>query len=112
MTRGIRLTTGVELGLRDSPKTPVQLAAVEPFARETFPLGERLDAQPWLGRRPCTPDMMPVIGPAPRHANLWFAFGHAHHGLTLGPVTGRIIAEMMTGETPLVDPRPFRADRF
>ncbi|SAL00557.1 FAD dependent oxidoreductase [Caballeronia fortuita] len=112
MTRGIRLTTGVELGLRDSPKTPVQLAAVEPFARETFPLGERLDAEPWLGRRPCTPDMMPVIGPAPRHANLWFAFGHAHHGLTLGPVTGRIIAEMMTGERPVVDPRPFRADRF
>jgi D-amino-acid dehydrogenase len=112
MARGIRLTTGVELGYRDTPKTPVQLDAVEPFARETFPLGERLDAEPWLGRRPCTPDMMPVIGPAPRHANLWFAFGHAHHGLTLGPITGRIIADLMTGEMPLVDPSPFRADRF
>jgi D-amino-acid dehydrogenase len=112
MVRGIRLTTGVELGLRDSPKTPVQLAAVEPIARETFPLGERVDAEPWLGRRPCTPDMMPIIGPAPHHQNLWFAFGHAHHGLTLGPVTGRIIAEMMTGEQTIVDATPFRADRF
>jgi D-amino-acid dehydrogenase len=112
MTRGIRLTTGVELGFRDSPKTPVQLDAVEPIARETFPLGERVDAEPWLGRRPCTPDMMPVIGPAPAHKNLWFAFGHAHHGLTLGPITGRLIAEMMTGETTIIDPRPFRADRF
>ncbi|ALS66186.1 NAD(P)/FAD-dependent oxidoreductase [Pandoraea apista] len=112
MTRGIRLTTGVELGLRDTPPTPVQLAAVEPLARETFPLGERVDAEPWLGRRPCTPDMMPIIGPAPRHRDLWFAFGHAHHGLTLGPITGRLVAEMMTGEPPVVDPEPFGALRF
>ncbi|MEM5331888.1 FAD-dependent oxidoreductase [Paraburkholderia sp. JHI2823] len=112
MVRGIRLTTGVELGFRDSPKTPVQLEAVEPLARGIFPLGERLDAEPWLGRRPCTPDMMPVIGPAPRHDGLWFAFGHAHHGLTLGPITGRLIAEMMTGAPTVVDPRPFRAGRF
>jgi D-amino-acid dehydrogenase len=112
MARGIRLTTGAELALRDAPPTPAQLDAVEPIARKVFPLGERLDATPWLGRRPCTPDMMPVIGPAPRHADLWFAFGHAHHGLTLGPVTGRLIAEMVTGAQPVVDPHPFRADRF
>jgi D-amino-acid dehydrogenase len=112
MARGIRLTTGVELGLRDTPPTPAQLAAVEPIARETFPLGERVDDTPWLGRRPCTPDMKPVIGPAPRHRDLWFAFGHAHHGLTLGPVTGRLVAEMMTGEAPIVDPRPFSPQRF
>lgn len=112
MVRGIRLTTGVELGFRDSPKTPVQLEAVEPIARVIFPLGQRVDAEPWLGRRPCTPDMMPVIGPAPHHKNLWFAFGHAHHGLTLGPITGRVIAEAITGEPVTVDLRPFRADRF
>lgn len=68
--------------------------------------------EPWMGRRPCTPDMMPIIGPAPRHKNMWFAFGHAHHGLTLGAVTGRLIAAMMTDEEPLVDATPFRADRF
>jgi len=56
--------------------------------------------------------MKPIIGPAPNHANLWFAFGHAHQGLTLGPVTGRLLAEQMTGETPFVDPRPFSAQRF
>lgn len=112
MARGIRLTTGAELALRDAPATPVQLDAVEPVARALFPLGRRLDAQPWLGRRPCTPDMMPVIGPAWRHDDLWFAFGHAHHGLTLGPITGRLIAEMMTGQTPCVDVRPFRGERF
>ncbi|HEY8566884.1 MAG TPA: FAD-binding oxidoreductase [Beijerinckiaceae bacterium] len=112
MAKGIRLTTGAEFALRDAPKTPVQLARAEPVAKTLFPLGERLDSEPWMGVRPCTPDMMPVIGPAPRHKNLWFAFGHAHHGLTLGPVTGRLIAEMMTGEAPFIDPKPYRADRF
>ena len=112
MVRGIRLTTGVELGYRDTNKTPVQLEAVEPLARDVFPLGARVDNEPWLGCRPCTPDMMPIIGPAPRHGGLWFAFGHAHHGLTLGPVTGRLIAEMLTGQSTVVDPTPFRVDRF
>jgi len=112
MARGIRLTTGVELGHRDAPMTPNQLAAVEPIARTLFPLGARLDDAPWIGRRPCTPDMMPIIGPAGRHKDLWFAFGHAHHGLTLGPITGRLIAEMMTGSDLIADPAPFRVDRF
>lgn len=112
MARGIRLTTGVELGFCDAPKTPVQLAAVEPVARKLFPLGARLDDEPWMGRRPCTPDMLPIIGPAPRHNGLWFAFGHAHHGLTLGPVTGRLLAEMMTGSETVCDPAPFRVERF
>ncbi|MFK0378691.1 NAD(P)/FAD-dependent oxidoreductase [Pandoraea sp. NPDC090278] len=112
MNQGIRLTTGVELALRDAPRTPVQLAAVEPLARSVFPLGTPVEPQPWMGSRPCTPDMLPIIGPALRHRDLWFAFGHAHHGLTLGPVTGRLIAEMISGERTLVDPTPFRADRF
>jgi D-amino-acid dehydrogenase len=112
MRRGIRLTTGAEFAMRDGMKTPVQLNRAEPIARELFPLGDRLDADPWMGSRPCTPDMMPVIGRAPRHGGLWFAFGHAHHGFTLGPVTGRLIGEMVAGEKPFVDPAPYRADRF
>ncbi|VVD87959.1 amino acid dehydrogenase [Pandoraea iniqua] len=112
MRQGIRLTTGVELALRDARRTPVQLAAVEPLARRLFPLGAPVEPTPWMGCRPCTPDMLPIIGPAPGHRDLWFAFGHAHHGLTLGPVTGRLIAEMLTGTPALVDPSPFRADRF
>lgn len=112
MDRGIRLTTGIELGFRDSPKTPVQLAAVEPAARSLFPLGHRIDDDPWMGCRPCTPDMLPIIGPARRHPGLWFAFGHGHLGLTLGPVTGRIVAELMTTGETICDPFPFRVERF
>jgi D-amino-acid dehydrogenase len=100
MSRGIRLTTGIEFADRDAPPTPIQLTRDEPLARELFPLGERLEPVPWMGRRPCLPDMVPVIGQGERHRGLWFAFGHAHHGFTLGPVTGRLLAEMMTGETP------------
>ena len=112
MRDGIRLTTGVEFADRDAPPSPVQLARDEPLARELFPLGERLEPAPWLGRRPCLPDMVPVIGRGARHRGLWFAFGHAHHGFTLGPVTGRLLAEMMTGETPFADPSPYAAERF
>ena len=112
MRRGIRLTTGAEFARRDAMRTPVQLGRAEPIARDLFPLAERLDTEAWMGARPCTPDMLPVIGLAPRHPNLWFAFGHAHHGLTLGAVTGRLVAEMVTGEAPFVDPAPYSAERF
>ena len=112
MNRGIRLTTGVEFARRDAPPTPVQIERALPRAHALFPLGEPVDAKPWMGARPCLPDMLPVIGRAPRHAGLWFDFGHQHHGLTLGPATGRLLAEMMTGETPFADPRPFAVERF
>jgi D-lysine oxidase len=112
MNRGIRLTTGVEFADRDAPATPVQIERALPKAHALFPLGEPVDAKPWKGARPCLPDMLPVVGKAPRHAGLWFDFGHQHHGLTLGPVTGRLLAEMMTGETPFADPTPFGAERF
>jgi D-amino-acid dehydrogenase len=112
MNRGVRLTTGVEFARRDAPPTPFQVQRALPRARALFPLGDAVDAKPWMGARPCLPDMLPVIGKAPRHGGLWFDFGHQHHGLTLGPATGRLLAEMMTGETPFADPTPFAVERF
>ncbi len=112
MARGIRLTTGAEFARRDAPPTPVQLARAEPKARDLFPLAEGIEEKPWMGNRPCLPDMLPVLGPAARDPGLWFDFGHQHHGLTLGPATGRLLAEMMTGEQPFTDPAPYAAERF
>ena len=112
MARGLRLTTGAEFARRDDPPSSAHLDRLEPFAREMFPLGARKDAAPWLGRRPCLPDMRPIIGPFPGRPGLWLDFAHHHLGLTLGPVSGRLIAEMMSGESPIIDPAPFRADRF
>jgi D-amino-acid dehydrogenase len=113
MRQGIRLTTGAEFAHRDAEPTPVQLERAEPEARRLLPaLGTRLDPQPWMGARPCTPDMLPIIGPAPAEKGLWYAFGHGHQGLTLGPTTGRLIAEMITGDAPFTDPTPYRPQRF
>ncbi len=112
MRAGIRLTTGAEFARTEAPPTPVQLERAEPIARALLPLGEAVETVPWMGVRPCMPDMLPVIGRLPGQAGLWGAFGHAHQGLTLGPTTGRLLAEMMTGEAPFVPPEPYRADRF
>jgi D-amino-acid dehydrogenase len=112
MEQGIRLTTGAEFAARDAAPTPVQFERVLPHAKALFPLGEPTEPEPWLGRRPNMPDSLPVLGRAPGQPGLWLAFGHGHWGLTLGAVTGRLIAEMMTGATPFTDPAPYRAERF
>jgi D-amino-acid dehydrogenase len=112
MRAGIRLTTGAELARHDAQPHYQQLAAAEAVARTLFPLGDRLDPQPWMGARPCTPDMKPVIGPAPGLPGLWLAFGHGHQGFTLGPITGQLLGQMMDGEPTEVDMAPYRADRF
>jgi D-amino-acid dehydrogenase len=112
MEQGLRLTTGVEFAARDALPTPVQFDRLMPRAREVFPLGEATEDETWLGKRPCFPDSRPVIGPAPGRAGLWLAYGHAHWGLTLGPTTGRLVAELITGATPFCDPVPYAAERF
>lgn len=112
MQAGARLATGAEFAALDAPPTSFQLDQAERAARLIMPLRQRLNQRIWMGSRPCTPDMKPVIGRAPRHDGLWFAFGHGHHGLTLGPVTGRLLAEQMVGECPFVDLGPFSPTRF
>ncbi|MGM0562682.1 MAG: NAD(P)/FAD-dependent oxidoreductase [Pseudomonadota bacterium] len=112
MEQGLRLTTGVEFDRRDARPTPVQIERLLPEAHRLLELGPAIEKQPWLGARPCFPDTMPVIGPAPKLPGLWLAYGHGHMGLTLGPITGRLLAETMLGETPFTDPTPYRAERF
>lgn len=112
MARGIRITTGAEFALRDAAPTPIQLGKAEAAARDFFPLGTRAEKEPWKGARPCTPDMMPIISKAPRHHGLYAGIGHAHHGFTLGPATGELLAQMMTGEPTAIDVKPFRMERF
>jgi D-amino-acid dehydrogenase len=112
MEQGVRLTTGAEFASRDARPTPAQFRRLMPAAQELFPLGEALDPQPWMGSRPCFADSMPVIGRAPGQPGLWLDFGHAHWGLTLGPVSGLLLAEMISGATPFCDPGPYSAERF
>lgn len=112
MEQGLRLTTGAEFADRDAPPTPRQFDLLMPAAREMFPLHAPVEPVPWMGRRPCFADSMPVIGRAPGQSGLWLDYGHAHWGLTLGPISGLLLAQMMTGETPFTDPAPYAAERF
>ena len=66
----------------------------------------------WMGYRPSLPDSLPVIGPAPRHANLFYAFGHGHLGLTQAAATGRLVRALVSGEASPIDLSPYQANRF
>jgi glycine/D-amino acid oxidase-like deaminating enzyme len=66
----------------------------------------------WAGLRPWLPDHLPAIGPSRAVAGLWLATGHEGAGVALGPVTGRLIAQLYAAEAPVVDPAPFAPDRF
>ena len=112
MQQGIRITTGAEMTTMNAPKNFGQLNTVLKLARKILPLEDAVESEAWAGSRPCMPDMKPVIGPAPKHDKLWFAFGHSHQGFTLGPMTGRIVEEMIHEKPLLVDIKPFSADRF
>lgn len=112
MRQGYRITSGIEFDDRDAPPTPVQIGRILPQVKALFPLGEAVEAEPWMGSRPCLPDSMPIVGAAPRHPGLWLNFGHGHLGFTLGPATGRLVSELITREMPFVDPAPFSPLRF
>ncbi|MBX9930798.1 MAG: FAD-binding oxidoreductase [Methylobacterium sp.] len=108
----IRVLSGVELNARHAPPDHLQIEAAAQEAAGTLRLGGPLDNQPWLGSRPSTPDGMPVIGRAPRHQGLIFAFGHGHIGMSTGPITGRIVADIATDRPPSVPIAAFAPDRL
>jgi D-amino-acid dehydrogenase len=69
-------------------------------------------AEVWTGFRPTTPDSVPFIGRVRRYQNLYIACGHGHIGMGLAPAGGRLLAQLVTGERPDMDPAPFRVDRY
>jgi D-amino-acid dehydrogenase len=112
MLDGIRLTSGVELAGLHAPPDFSRIRRLLPAAREALPgLSDRVTRQ-WLGYRPSTPDSLPVIGRSPHSRAVFYAFGHQHLGLTLGAITGQLIAASVTGKQPEIDLTPYRADRF
>ncbi|KAF0135760.1 MAG: D-amino-acid dehydrogenase [Xanthobacteraceae bacterium] len=112
MNAGLRLLSGVELARREAPANLSQITAVETDARQTVTMGESVEPAPWHGARPSTPDGMPVIGRAPRHPHVVFAFGHGHIGLSTGPITGKVVAEIVAGAPTSIPVTPFSPTRF
>jgi D-amino-acid dehydrogenase len=109
----VRLAGTLELGGLDMDVDPVRLASLTRAAGRTLtlPPGART-VHVWRGLRPCTPDGLPVIGRAPGIDNLVLATGHAMLGITLAPVTGELVADIVTGAPPRHALEPLRPDRF
>jgi len=117
MTRGgLRIAGQVELARLDAAPDWRRAAILRDYALRTFPnLPRDLPAdrvKVWMGHRPSTPDGLPVIGAARGCADVFHAFGHGHVGLAAGPITGRLVADLLGGRPPVLDPAPYSPQRF
>ena len=112
MDAGIRCAGTVEFGGIDAPAKYERTKLFERRIRRLYPDLEWSGTQTWMGRRPSTPDSLPLIGESEKARDIWFAFGAQHVGLTSGPKTGRLIADMIGGRTPNIDMTPFATGRF
>jgi D-amino-acid dehydrogenase len=111
LSEGLRAAGTVELGGLDRPHRPARCVIIAQKTRRFLPgLGEH--TREWLGFRPSMPDSLPVIGPSPRDPRVVYAFGHGHVGVTLAGITGRVVADLISGLRPPLDIAPLRADRF
>lgn len=114
--------TPMEMGLRIAGQSEFAGNEAEPnYARadvlakqmqQIFPGISNVDSTRWMGRRPSMPDSLPVIGPASKMPNVWYAFGHGHIGLCGGAPTGRALADLIAGRAPDVNLEPFSVTRF
>jgi len=109
---GLRIGGAVEFGGLDLPPNWNRVSAMVTRASELFPGLDASDGERWMGFRPSLPDSLPVIGPSSATSHVWYAFGHAHHGLTQAATTGELVAQSLAGEVPALDLTPFRAQRF
>ena len=112
MEMGMRFAGTVEIAGLDAEPNWARADALLDLAKQMYPDIDASAVTRWMGHRPCLPDSIPVIGPSPRAAGVFYAFGHGHVGMCGAPGTGRTIAELVAGETPQIDIKPFRADRF
>jgi D-amino-acid dehydrogenase len=110
---GFRLGSTMEFSGYDNSLNRTRLDALEQAARRYLrhPIGE-VRREEWCGWRPMTVDDLPILGLAPRHDNLWLATGHGMMGMTLSAVTGRLMADLISGAEPIVDPQPSSPLRF
>ncbi|MXN17883.1 FAD-dependent oxidoreductase [Pseudooceanicola sp. GBMRC 2024] len=109
----LRASGQVELSSTDAAPNWNRAAVLLKHLKATYPeLEIPAEVRRWQGNRPSTPDGLPVIGAASRCAGLIHAFGHGHVGLNAAPATARLVADLLEGRPPEVDPAPYRAARF
>ncbi len=111
MDTGLRIAGTVEIAGLDPKPSSNRIQYLTTKANEMFgDIGE--PDEEWLGFRPTFPDALPAIGAAPNSKNILHAFGHQHIGLTLGGITGRIIADLAENRKPNFDISAFDPKRF
>jgi D-amino-acid dehydrogenase len=109
----LRLAGTLEIGPLGQPWMPERLGMLVKGSRAYLKGLEQLKpAGEWAGYRPCTSDGMPAIGGVASKPGLYIATGHAMMGMTLGPVTGKAMAEIVAGEQPCFDVSMLRPERF
>lgn len=110
---GYRLGSTMEFGGYDTRLNRRRLDAIRAGARRYLrePEGPEV-VEEWYGWRPMTPDDLPLIGRAPGIDNLVVASGHGMLGVSMSATTGLLVAEILTGRTPSIDPAPFDPARF
>ena len=107
----LRVAGTVELGGLDAPPSPHRVARLDAGARAIFSdLGT--PSRSWMGLRPSMPDSLPVIGASQAGPEVFHAYGHGHIGLTLAPITADIIAALIAGREPPIDPARYLPTRF
>jgi D-amino-acid dehydrogenase len=116
MDNGLRFAGTVELaGLEAAPDWRRARILLEQGRKmlpglAAFHPEERISV--WMGHRPSLPDSLPVIGPSRATPDVIYAFGHGHVGMTSAPMTGKVVADLVTGRPPSIDVAPFAAGRF
>lgn len=115
MGSALRIGGTMEIAGLNEDINPVRVRGIIKSALQYFPAFKESDfdgIQPWRGLRPCSPDGLPYIGRTAKFANLSFAAGHAMMGLSLGPITGQLIAQILSGEKPQFDLSLLSPDRY
>ncbi|HYG06431.1 MAG TPA: FAD-dependent oxidoreductase [Stenotrophomonas sp.] len=110
---GLRVGSTMEFSGYDSRLNATRLAALERAAGEYLqePGGAQVQER-WYGWRPMTWDDLPALGRSPSHPHIWIAAGHGMLGISMSSASGQLMADLMSGRAPAIDPHPYRPERF
>jgi D-amino-acid dehydrogenase len=112
MEAGLRCAGLVEFGGLEAPASKAPIELFKRRVRKLYPTLTWDGEDTWLGHRPSTIDSLPLIGSSPKAPGVVFAFGAQHLGLTMGPKTGRLVADLIAGNKPNIDMTPYKVGRF
>ncbi|MEM7445500.1 MAG: FAD-binding oxidoreductase [Pseudomonadota bacterium] len=108
----LRIAGVVEFGGTEKPPSKGPIGLLERGIERLYPGFTASSRRSWMGHRPSTSDSLPVLGGSSKHPRVFFGFGHHHVGLTSGPKSGRLLADIILGGRPNIDVGCYRIERF